>query len=284
MPYITSFDGTKIHYEVVGRGKTPLFLIMGLGMDKRGWIFQVPYLSDDFLIFLVDNRGIGNSDIPEGFFSTADMAQDIYEIMKKEGIQKANFVGISMGGMILQKFASKYKDMVNKLVLVCTLHKLDDHEKQLIRDGLKFAKGIEVDKIDENILKQYINMLLDTDPERVLRYISKNLFSKEFASNNLDFVFDFFADYIRNGFKVKGFLKQLYAVLEHDSTEDLKEIKSDTLVLTGDADRMVPVWKSEFIAKNIPSAKLKIIKGGSHALNFERYEEFNKDIRDFILS
>lgn len=283
VPYITSFDGVKIHYEIAGKGKEPLFFIMGLGMDKRGWIFQVPHFSDDFLIFLIDNRGIGKSDVPESFFTTKDMAKDIYEIMKKEGIEKAHFVGVSMGGMILQKFASNFKDAVRRLVLVSTLHKVNDFEKELIIKGMKFVKDVDINSIDERILKEYINLFLDTNPEKILKFLSENLFTKEFSRDHIDFIFEFFSDYIRNGFNVKGFLKQLYAVLQHDSTEDLKKIESETLVITGDEDKMVSPSKSEFIAKNIPSARLSIIKNGSHALIFEKYEEFNQIVKEFLM-
>lgn len=284
MPYLTSFDGVRIHYEITGRGKRPLFFIMGLGMDKRGWMFQVPYFSEEFLVFLMDNRGIGKSDIPQGFFTTEDMARDIYELMRKEGIERASLVGASMGGMILQKFASRYKDMVEKLVLVCTLHKVDEHEGGLIREGLKLIKNIDIDQVDEAFLKQYLDYLTDTEPERIISYLLENLLSQETLEKNKDFVIDFFSDYIKNGFNVKGFLKQLNAVLTHDSTEDLREIRAETLVITGDEDKIVPPWKSEFIAKNIPSATLKIIKGGSHAVNFEKFDEFNRIVRDFLIS
>lgn len=284
VPYINSFDGLKIHYEIVGKGKETVFFIMGLGMDKRGWIFQVPHFAEDFLVFLIDNRGIGKSEVPDGFFTTEDMAKDIYEIMKKEGIEKAHFVGVSMGGMIMQKFAAKYVDAVKKLVLVSTLHKVNDFEKDLIIKGMKFVKDIDINTIDEKILKQYLNVFLDTNPEKILRFLSDNLFTKDFSKNNIEFIFEFFSDYIKNGFNVKGFLKQLYAVLQHDSTDDLKKIKAQTLVITGDEDKMVSPSKSEFIAKNIPFSRLEIIRNGSHALIFEKYEEFNKIVKEFLAS
>lgn len=284
MPYINSFDGVKINYEIVGKGKETIFLIMGLGMDKRGWIFQVPHFSEDFSVFLIDNRGIGKSEVPDGFFTTEDMANDIYEIMKKEGVEKANFVGVSMGGMIMQKFAAKYGDSVKKLVLVSTLHKVNDFEKDLIIKGMKFVKNINIDTIDEKILREYLNLLLDTNPEKILKFLAENLFTKDFSRDHIEFIFEFFSDYIKNGFNIKGFLKQLYAVLQHDSTDDLKKIKAQTLVIIGDEDKMVSPSKSEFIAKNIPFSRLEIIRNGSHALIFEKYEEFNKIVREFLIS
>ncbi len=287
MPYAVSKDGLKIHYEIVGKGKEksqdiPIFFIMGLGMDMRGWMFQVPHFSEKYRVFLVDNRGIGKSDVPDDFFTTDDMADDIYEIMRREGIEKAHFVGASMGGMILQKFASKYPDNVEKLVLACTLAKLDEHEKEIMRQGLKFIKDIEVDKIDEDFVRKYIDTLFDTDPEKILRFISKNIFSPSFSQENLDFIFHFFRDYIRDGFKVKGFIKQVYALLKHDSSEELPKIKAETLIITGDKDRMVPPRKSYFLAQHMPNSILKVIPEGSHAFMFEMHECFNAEVDSFL--
>ncbi len=284
MPYAVSFDGVKIYYEVVGKGRVPLFLIMGLGMSSRGWIFQVPHFAESYKIFLIDNRGIGKSEVPDSFFSTQDMAYDIYAVMYKEGVERANFVGASMGGMILQKFAAKYPQMVDKLVIACSLAKLDENEKKLIREGLKFTKGLDIDRVDSEVLKSYLNILIDIEPERLLNFLSRNIFTPEFAEKNLEVILEFFRDYIKDGFNVKGFIKQLNAVIEHNSEEDLPKIRAETLVITGDRDKMVPPSKSEFIASKIKNSILKVVSGGSHAFMFEMYEVFNREVDQFLRS
>lgn len=284
MPYATSRDGTKIHYEIVGDKKNPpLFLIMGLGVDRRGWVFQVPHFSNYFRVFLIDNRGVGKSDIPEGFFSTEDMAHDIHAVMEKEGVEKANLVGASMGGMILQKFGAIFPERTEKLVLACTMAYMTEHEKEIAKKGFKFVKDIDIDKIDEQVVKQYISYFFDVEPEKVLNFMIKYIFSPEFLSEGQDFIIKFFREYIEDGFSIKGFLKQFYAVLSHDSRDDLPKIKSKTLVITGDRDKMVPPEKSDFIASQIPNSILKKIKGGSHAFMIEKYEDFNREVLSFLL-
>ncbi len=283
MPYAVSHDGVRIHYEIVGEKKNPpLFLVMGLGMDSRGWMFQTPYFSKYFRVFLIDNRGVGKSDVPEGFFSTEDMAKDIFSVMEKEGVDKAHLVGASMGGMILQKFASLFPERTDKLVLACTLAYLTEHEKEIVKKGFKFIKGVEIDKIDENAVKQYISSFFDVDPERILNFMIKYVFSPDYLSAGREFILNFFREYIQDGFSIKGFLKQLSAVISHDSRDDLPKIKAGTLVITGDKDKMVPPEKSEYIASKIPNATLKIVKDGSHAFMFEKYEDFNREVISFL--
>jgi len=284
MPFATSFDGTKIHYQVVGQGNKPIFFIMGLGVDMRGWMFQVQHFSKKYKVYLIDNRGVGKTDKPSTPFTTEDMAKDIYYVMQKENVEKANFVGASMGGMILQKFAALFPDKVENLVLACTLAKLTDHEKELIKKGFKFIKGIDVDVNNEEIIKNLLLQTIEADPERIFNFLSKNIFDPVFFEQNKDFIINFFKDYLKDGFSVSGFMKQVWAILNHDSTEDLPKITARTLVITGDADKMVPPEKSLFIHQKIKNSQLKMIKGGSHAFMFERYEEFNHEIEKFIES
>lgn len=282
MPFCISHDGVKIYYEITGIGKKELFFIMGLGVDKRGWLFQVPYFSEKYKVFLVDNRGVGKSDVPDGFFSTEDIAKDILCIMDKEGVEKAYFVGASMGGMILQKLSAIAPQRVEKQVLACTLAKLDEHEKELMKKGLKFVKDIDIDKIDENNIKEYIKLVIESDAERIFNFLSKNIFSPQFLEQNKELILDFFRNYLNDGFKIKGFAKQLYAILNHDSTEDLEKIKAKTLVITGDKDKMVPKEKSIFIASRIKNSTLKIVENGSHAFMFEMPDVFNREVDKFL--
>ena len=134
------------------------------------------------------------------------------------------------------------------------------------------------------MIKNLLLQTIEADPERIFNFLSKNIFDPVFFEQNKDFIINFFKDYLKDGFSVSGFLKQVWAILNHDSTEDLPKITARTLVITGDADKMVPPEKSLFIHQKIKNSQLKIIKGGSHAFIFERYEEFNYEIEKFIES
>src|ERR1044072_9099000 len=78
------------------------------------------------------------------------------------------------------------------------------------------------------------------------------------------------------------YLSQLQAAMSFDAESRLAEIKSPTLVLSGDADVIVPVQNSRNLAKRIPGARLQIIEGGSHTFFIEQAEQFNKILTDFL--
>jgi len=70
----------------------------------------------------------------------------------------------------------------------------------------------------------------------------------------------------------------------HQATDRLHQIAVPTLVITGDADRLVPPANSDILAKHIPGAKLVKIPGGSHAFNFETPDVFNREVLNFLAS
>src|SRR5580765_2514956 len=119
MPYATSSDGAKIHYELHGEG-APVLLIMGLGSNAYGWYRTIPWLSERYRVIAFDNRGTGRSDVPDGAYSIAQMAADAAAVLDATGHETARVVGASLGGMIAQRVALAHAGRVRSLVLVCT--------------------------------------------------------------------------------------------------------------------------------------------------------------------
>src|SRR5689334_1143120 len=79
------------------------------------------------------------------------------------------------------------------------------------------------------------------------------------------------------------YLSQLQAAMNFNVESRLSEIKSPTLVLSGDADVIVPVQNSRNLAAAIPGAQLQIIEGGSHTFFIEQANDFNQCISEFLI-
>ena len=112
-------NGININYKVEGQGE-PLVMLMGLSAALGAWSSQVPLLKKYYRVIRLDNRGAGKSDKPAGPYTTKMMADDTVGLMDHLGIEKANFMGVSMGGMIAQEIAINYPQRVNKLILAST--------------------------------------------------------------------------------------------------------------------------------------------------------------------
>ena len=112
--------GLKLRYEIRGAGE-PVALIMGFSGSGRGW--GEPFLKlmeERFKIFVIDNRGTGESDKPDAEFTLGDLAADIAAVLDHAKTPRAHIFGISMGGMIAQEFALAYPERTRGLVLGCT--------------------------------------------------------------------------------------------------------------------------------------------------------------------
>ena len=117
MPYATSSDGTRLHYEVHGAGD-PVLLIMGLGSNAQGWHRTIPWLSEHYQAIAFDNRGTGRSDVPSDMYSIAQMAADAAAVLDAAGHATAHVCGASLGGMIAQRVALAGPERIRSLVLI----------------------------------------------------------------------------------------------------------------------------------------------------------------------
>src|SRR5262249_19585046 len=92
----------NVYYEVHGEGE-PLLLIHGLASRGDWFKLQIPALSERFRVIIFDNRGVGETDQPEGPYSIAQMADDSLGLLDALGVESAGVFGVSMGGMIAQE-------------------------------------------------------------------------------------------------------------------------------------------------------------------------------------
>lgn len=109
---------TKLYYEVYGEGE-PLFLLHGNSGSIQDFYQQIPVLSKQFKVIVVDTRGQGKSvDTSERDFTYTQFAEDIKMLAEKLGLHKVNIAGWSDGGVTGLEFALKYPESLNKLIAI----------------------------------------------------------------------------------------------------------------------------------------------------------------------
>ena len=110
---IVEVNGTSLYYEIQGNGH-PLVLIEGGQLDCRMWDDQFSVLSQNYQVIRYDVRGFGRS----GAWADSYQAhEDLRALLDTLAIEKAHFVGLSLGGRISIDFALEYPEMVRSLVL-----------------------------------------------------------------------------------------------------------------------------------------------------------------------
>lgn len=112
-------NGVSLYYEVRGKKGKPLIMLHGNGEDHRIFDRAVEYLEQAFVVYLVDSRGQGQSSPPvNGEYHYADMADDLYDFIRKLGIEEPIVLGFSDGGIVALLFAIEHPEIPSRL-FVC---------------------------------------------------------------------------------------------------------------------------------------------------------------------
>lgn len=105
-----------LHYEEKGSGE-PLILLHGNGENNTYFEHQMEYFSDRYRVIALDTRGHGQSPRGTAPFTIEQFSCDLYEFMKRQGIESTHILGFSDGANIAMRFAMKHPEMVKKLIL-----------------------------------------------------------------------------------------------------------------------------------------------------------------------
>ena len=263
MPFTLAADGTRIHYEVAGRAEgEPLLLIQGLGADLKGWAAQRYALGRRYRLLLVDNRGAGGSDTPEGPYDLEVMANDAVAVLDAEGIDTAHVLGASMGGVLAQIIAVRHPERVRSLVLSCTACHHHAWRVEMLQDwaDLAEAKGMR------SLAHEAIRWLVG--PRHHVRFRVP---------------FGLLGPLVLN-IPAHAFAAQARAIvsMSDDVREELRFIEVPTLVIVGTQDILTPLPDSEELAELIPGAELSVISGAAHGLMIEAANAFNERVLAFL--
>jgi pimeloyl-ACP methyl ester carboxylesterase len=116
---VVAVNGIQVYYELHGAGE-PLVVIPGMTIDVSEIGAIIEPLARHNRVLAFDNRGAGRSEKPDVPYTIAMMASDTWELMRAVGIDRANVLGISLGGRIALMLALEHPDAVAKLVLIST--------------------------------------------------------------------------------------------------------------------------------------------------------------------
>jgi pimeloyl-ACP methyl ester carboxylesterase len=255
---LARLNGIHISYQVEGQGE-PLVMIMGFTASRIGWMPQLRFFKKYYRVITFDNRGAGKSDKPPGPYFTKMMADDTVNLMDVLGLEKANIMGLSMGGMIAQELAINYPQRVMKLVLAATYARQDETSG----DTLEQAK------------------FLHLTPEKKVGAMVSLAFNKPLYRFTFGLLARVQTRFTKASGRV-GIAGQSEACLKHDTLERLSSITAPTLVIVGTGDRIIKPVSSEVIAGRIPNAKLVKVEGASHYFSFEMKNVFNREVLSFL--
>ena len=110
-----------VHHVVTGPPDAPVVVLSNsLGSTHAMWDAQADALAEHFRVVRYDTRGHGGSPVPAGPYDIDDLADDVVALLDTLGVEKAHFVGLSLGGMTGMRLAARNPERVDRLVVLCT--------------------------------------------------------------------------------------------------------------------------------------------------------------------
>lgn len=256
----------RIAYALRGDpASPPLLMLRGLGRTSRHWGRILHELERSFRLVLIDNRGIGRSAVPLLPFSTRTMALDAIHVLDTLGISSAHVLGISLGGMIAQELALAEPTRVSKLVLGCTRSGGGSGPRMPVATAVALVAPMRLPAPD------------------AIRETARLILSEPFLREHPEVVVEWQSIARELPPKRRGVLFQLLAAARHDTSRRLARLTMPTLIVTGDADRLIAPASSEHLAREIPGAQLQLLRGAGHDFPTEQPRETAALVRQFCL-
>jgi len=275
MPFVTvgreNSGAVDLYYEDHGEGK-PVVLMHGWPLSGRSWEKQVPVLLEaGYRVITYDRRGFGDSSKPTSGYDYDTFAEDLHQLMTTLDLREATLVGFSMGGGEVARYLGKYgSERISRAAFLAAvpplLLKTADNPSGVdgsVFEGIK--KAIVADRLA--FLSKFLSDFYNVDAlggkrisEEVVRH-SWNIAAGASPMGTLDCV----------------------AAWGTDFRKDLSRITVPTVVLHGDADRILPLSATASRTHEmVKGSRLVVVKDGPHGVNWTHAEEVNQALLDLL--
>jgi 3-oxoadipate enol-lactonase len=263
VPFVEVPDGTRINYDTFGKADgPPVLLLQGLGADSRGWLRQRRMLSERYRGIVIDNRGVGRSDVPPGPYDLEVMAADAVAVLDDLEVEAAHVIGVSMGGIIAQILGVRYQERVSSLTLACTGCQHLPWRRELLAEWEEIARTKGMRALVDNAARWLMGPRSRFRLWPVVGVLGP----------------------LALQVSPEAFCAQIDAILNLDDKLrfELTSIDAPTLVLVGSQDILTPIGDSELLNDLIPDSELVIIGGAAHGFMVENAGRFNDAVGAFL--
>jgi len=267
-------DDMRLHYHDAGEGEA-IIMLHGGGPGASGWgNYKAnigPLAEKGYRVIAPDLPGFNKSDpIVTAEPRRVVAARAVKQLMDALGIEKAHLVGNSLGGQIAVGFTLDYPERVDKLIIMGS----SSFAGKSMFTPLPSEGGKSLFRLYRNPTMENLKFSLE------LFVYDQSLITEELIQERWEAI-----NYL-DGIHLKNFLKSEELAKNGGMFEDIshrvKEIKNPTLLIWGRDDRFAPLDIGVKLLWEFPNARLHVFSGCGHWAQFEKKDEFNRLVLDFV--
>jgi pimeloyl-ACP methyl ester carboxylesterase len=269
MPLSRVVTGASLYWEEHGHGEPVVLIPPGTRAGAVWQPFQVPALSAQYRVITFDQRGVGRSEGPKVKYTMPLLAADLMALLDVLEIRSAHVLGHSIGGRVALQTALTWPDRVRSLMLCATGSGGGRGSRGTLSpatiEGIVAGayKGVPERKLGEDNWDQFFTPAFQRDQAELIKQLEPQISNQHHDLGIL--------------------LRYLQARGEWDVTDALRDVSVPTLVVVGTDDKASNhVETSRALAKHIPGATLQEIEGARHGFFYERPEEANRILLEWL--
>lgn len=238
------YRNSQIHTKTYGKGN-PIVLLHGFLLSPSIWEGLIPILVKKNQVIVIDLPGHGLSECVSEIHSMELMAEVVFFVLEELNIEKASFIGHSMGGYTSLAFAEKYPSKIETLVLLNSSSDSDSPDRRKNRD--RAINVIQTHK--EVFIKMAIALLFPENKHEKYQHLIDKFSEEAFL------------------FPTKGIIAAIKGMkIREDRSSILKNFKGKKYMISGIEDPIIPFSSSEKIALQT-NTKLYKVKSGHMSVN-----------------
>jgi pimeloyl-ACP methyl ester carboxylesterase len=253
----------SMYYETHGAG-VPVVFIAGFSADHTTWDEVLGFFKDQYQVIVFDNRGAGQTDIPDGPYTIEQMADDVASLCAQLGINRAHFVGNSMGGFITQMLAYKYPQLARSVVI--------GNSSTNIEAAFSHSLVAQLELLEAKVPIKPL-LLASYSWAFSYKYLAQPGRIEQLMKMDLEDPYPF---------TIKGFKAQHEALKSFNSAQWLSKISTPALILGSDEDLIFLEREAKFIAKHIAGSEYHCFEQCGHIPALEYPKNFAEVIKRFI--
>ena len=250
--------GVRLRYGYQGDPNgEPIILLHGYTDSSVSYSTVLPLLDRKYRVYVLDQRGHGESDRPDTGYALQHFAADVVAFMDVMKIKQATIVGHSMGSFVAQHVAAAAPERVKRMVLSGS------------------ATTIRNNVVSD--LQREVNALSDPIPEKFVRDFQVGMAFQPLTDEFVSAVVK-----VSLNMPARVWRAVMAEMLSPKAQVELAKIKTPTLILWGDKETVFPRSEQDLLLAALPNARLKVYEDTGHSMHWERPDRFAKDLQEFM--